>query len=150
MGREKRASIYSALYRSIGKQNLAANRRLQGFKTGEIEREDSDGVVRKYRVVLHHGQPLYLGGGHQIEMLVPVDDLNKTSLGESLHDILHSRIDESRADILLDNVKQSVRLSVDELDKLYKGKLRILFGKLFGDGKIKYEEWSEISLYKNQ
>lgn len=79
VGREQRASIQSALYRSIGKQNLAANKRLQGFEIGEIERIDSDGVMRKYRVILHHKQPLYLGGGHQIEMLVPVDDLSKTA-----------------------------------------------------------------------
>ena len=148
MGREKRASIYSALYRSIGKQNLAANRRLHGFKTGEIERKDSDGVVRKYRVILHHGQPLYLGGGHQIEMLVPVDDLSKTALGESLHDILHRRIDENKTDILFDGVRQKVSLSVTALDKLYQGDLRILFGKLFANGKIKYEERNELSLYK--
>src|SRR5690554_1477197 len=148
VGREKRASISSALYRSIGEQNLAANRRLHGFQIGEIERENSNGVVRKYRVVLHHGQPIYLGGGHQIEMLVPVDELSKNDLGESLHDILHRRIDEGKVDILFNGVNQEVSLSVSALDNFYQGNLSVLFGKLFTNGKIKYEERDELSLYK--
>jgi len=80
-------------------------------------------------------------------MLVPIDDLNRTALGESLHDILHRRIDEGKVDILFNGVNQEVSLSVSALDNFYQGNLGILFGKLFTNGKIKYEEREMNSHY---
>ncbi len=120
-------SVSGALYRKIAKRYKGAYR-------------------TKFKGEIHHAIPLYLGGSHMLSNLLKVQGQAAKKAAESAHAALHKFIDELSVTLFFEREgkdPETVTLNnftVKEIRDKLQGKSKLLFGKLYTNGEIKYKE----------